>query len=357
MDLRRIFERARQYGDAFTWLIGVGKALLSVVGGLAILWAWGRAGGLAWLRAHAVPLWLVALSFAVAVVCYWTYRLRSQLQTGFRDKFDGDLRSNWDFRGEWRIPEKGVLLVTGGEAAPGQWVDGVGITKVGAQWENYTFTFRARIVNSCLGVVVRAQDMRNFYMLQIAPAYITPHRQVSVPVIRKEGSAQGAATRLPDQPPVAAQFDNNYTPTAAPSERASSPQRSSPEDDPPEASPPAPTGPDQSEGHEDALADLSEDAANGAASPSTPAPPESRLQQVQFVPAWVFTQATPIVATLVDWFDAKVTVRGQSVALYIDGELVLHKESFLQNPVGKVGFRNWAAEEALVRDVRVRLER
>jgi hypothetical protein len=360
MDPWRVFEKLRPYGDILTWFVGVWKQLLTVVAGLVILWSWGTAGGFAWLRAHALPIWLILISAAVFFVCLWAYRLRGQLQTGFRDKFQGDLSAKWDFRGEWRIPEKGTLLVTGGEIQPGKYVDGVGVTKVGAQWENYTFSFRARIVNRCLGVVVRAQDMRNFYMMQIAPTYVTPHRQVTVPVISSQPRRKF--------PPVAAAIQ----PAAPPGSHDSTDLQ--PEDAPSPPQPRLPARGDSSDqdgartderslGPEerslqagDEPARPSNQAASNAVAPQAAGPSEPRLQ-VDLIPGWVFTPETPLAAPLTDWFDAKVTVRGQSIALYINGELVLHKDSYLQNPVGKVGFRNWGPEEAFVRDVRVRLER
>jgi hypothetical protein len=42
--------------------------------------------------------------------------------------------------------------------------------------------------------------------------------------------------------------------------------------------------------------------------------------------------------------------------MYIDRNLVWQRESLLKNPTGKVGFRNYSSERALVRKVRVTLD-
>jgi len=194
--------------------------------------------------------------------------------SGFSDNFKGDLQANWDFEGLWRIPEKDTLLVTG----PAEKRDtGGGITKVGALWENYTFTFKARIIKDCLGVVIRAQDLNNYYMFQIQTDRIRPHRRAAVPVVGPKitSATLSGAKNVPIKFKVGWQF---------------------------------------------------------------------------------FDPPTLLNRQLNDWFDARLIVRGQAVSIYIDDQLMFQRESFLQIPVGKVGFRNAYSEEALVRDVKVVLQ-
>jgi hypothetical protein len=64
-----------------------------------------------------------------------------------------------------------------------------GITKVGSRWENYTFSFRARIISKCIGFIVRAQDLNSYYMFQIRPDKIRPHLRVTVPMVLDERTA------------------------------------------------------------------------------------------------------------------------------------------------------------------------
>jgi len=154
---------------------------------------------------------------------------------------------------------------------------GGGITKIGAQWENYTFTIKARILKECLGVVVRAQDLNNYYMLQIGTDKIRPHRRVAVPVIDTKTS------RKPQE--------------------------------------------------------------------------ASEILPIKYNVGWqIFDPPTPLSHHLDNWFHVRVIVRGQAVSLYINNELVFQRESFLQIPTGKVGFRNGFSEEALVRNVKVILQ-
>jgi hypothetical protein len=118
----------------------------------------------------------------VAALTLWLglLRLSSRFTSRFRDDFSENLNFNWDFVGPWRVAEKNTLLVTGSDAG--------GLTKVGATWENYTLSFDARITERCLGVIVRAQDLDNYYMFQIKPDKIRPHRRIATPVIEDEPS-------------------------------------------------------------------------------------------------------------------------------------------------------------------------
>lgn len=243
--------------------------LVVVIAYISEFFKWGKSGLFVYLKNNIQVLWLLAITVLTFTLLVWTSRLHRRFISGFNDNFRGDLRANWDFKGPWRIPEKNTLLVTGSEAG--------GITKVGAQWENYTFTFKARITKRCLGVIIRAQDLSNYYMFQIGIDQIRPHRRVAVPLI---------VTKNPPQ-------------------------------------------------HEET----------------------AEVHPIKFNIGWqIFDPPTPLNTRLDNWFDVRVTVRGQAVSLYINNELVFQQESFLQIPTGKVGFRNVSSEEALVKNVRVILQ-
>lgn len=161
--------------------------LLAAIGKISDFYGWGMGGpfaeSLGFLETYALTFWLLALSIGIVILWLRTSKLYRQFTVGFSDNFDN--LDNWDYRGKWNIlPDKGTLVVTGSR-------DG-GITKVGKNWENYTFTFRACIVNKCLGVIFRAEDLYNYYMFQIHEDRIRPHFREVVPVLASEkGVAEG----------------------------------------------------------------------------------------------------------------------------------------------------------------------
>lgn len=129
----------------------------------------------AFLREYFFHFWLGAVTALAIVLLIWTMSLHRRFTSGFRDNFKRSLAANWDFVGDWRITEAGELLITNSD--PG------GLTKIGAYWENYTLEFDAHILNDCLGVIVRAQDLNNYYMFQIRKNRIRPHRRVTFPIV------------------------------------------------------------------------------------------------------------------------------------------------------------------------------
>lgn len=239
------------------------------------IFEWGRTGPFSFLVQNLQLLWFITVTLAVLVLWIWVTSLYRRFVQGFSDNFKGNLEDNWDFIGPWRIAEKGTLLVTGSDEG--------GITKVGALWENYTLSFKTRIISDCLGVIVRAQDIHNYYMFQISPDKIRPHRRVAVPVIIDEVKKQNKE--------------------------------------------------------------------------GTPQP-----RPINYFIGWQTDEVNPdfkqvpLNPKLDGWFNVRVVVRGQSVRIYIDDNLVLQRSSFLQIPYGKVGFRNHGSEEAYIRDVKVTLQ-
>lgn len=75
-----------------------------------------------------------------------------------------------------------ILSVTDAEGRHGVRVSGGDLaaqTSVGYLWENIELTFEAKVMNSCFGIVVRAQDEQNFFMFQLGiDKKITPHKRI-----------------------------------------------------------------------------------------------------------------------------------------------------------------------------------
>lgn len=257
-------QRFRLVFDPLVYIGGVGSGIFVIM--LALGWisgyfGWGKNKFFSFFKDNIQVFCHWAIITCIFFIAIW--RLRQRFIIGFSDNFKKDLRVNWDYKGGWQITDN-VLCVKGVRKTPDE--EGIGITKVGTQWENYAFTFKARIMNDCLGVIIRAQDFNNFYMFQIRTDCIVPHRRVTVP----KTSCGHKIT-----------FETHWE---------------------------KPIGKMSLSRHLD------------------------------------------------DWFDTKVIVRGQSVRLYINNRLVLQEEFFLRIPTGKVGFRNWVPETALVKNVKVTLQ-
>jgi hypothetical protein len=141
------------------------------------------------LSGHLIHIWLIALTILLALLYLSFWRISRRFTTSFGDKFRHDL-SLWDMEGKWLIPEKGTLLVRGWGEESGTRSDAGGITKVGAMWDNYILYCDFRLIRTCLGVIVRASDLNNYYMFQIAETAIYPHRRWSSPVFSSLPDAQ-----------------------------------------------------------------------------------------------------------------------------------------------------------------------
>jgi hypothetical protein len=119
---------------------------------------------------------LISLTLIVIAGVYWIILINRRFLIGYTDGFKKSLNLNWDYKGPWKITDDRTLLVTGSDEG--------GITKKGADWENYSFSFKAKILNGRLGVIIRAQDLNNYYMLQINHNSIVPHYRISYPKIK-----------------------------------------------------------------------------------------------------------------------------------------------------------------------------
>ena len=156
-------------------IVGIIGGLIIVVTSISQFFAWGDKGLFVYLRINFQNIWMIVVSVVVLGILVWATLFNRRFINRFTDNFKKDLSLNWDFEGQWRIAEENTLLVTGSDSG--------GITKIGSTWENYTFTCDAKITRKCLGVIVRAQDLNNYYMFQIRPDKIRPHRRIAVPLI------------------------------------------------------------------------------------------------------------------------------------------------------------------------------
>lgn len=175
MKIKLVYQRIEQPLEFFGKLISYVGTITILIGWASQFFSWGNTGPFIFVRDNLLTFWLWIVTISILTIWIWLNRLNSRFITRFKDSFNGDPRANWDFEGPWRIAEPNTLLVTGSDAG--------GLTKVGATWENYTFTFDARITHQCIGVVIRAQDLNNYYMLQINRDNIRSHRRVAVPIV------------------------------------------------------------------------------------------------------------------------------------------------------------------------------
>lgn len=128
------------------------------------------------LQANASLVGLVTAMWLVLL--HWTNHVKlsrdiAELQQHavrevFVDHFTGDWRSRWTYEGDWDVRPPGSLVVTGPQQAGG-------ITEAGEEWGDYTLAFQAMVTKANLGVIARARDLDNYYMLQLRPHQIVPH--------------------------------------------------------------------------------------------------------------------------------------------------------------------------------------
>lgn len=134
------------------------------------------------LAEHLITIFSIFILSALFYLYLEILRLKRRITIAFRDNFKHDFENNWEYKGQWSQPEKGVLRVRGGEE--GSRGDEGGITKVGALWENYEFSFETKIINKVTGWIVRARDSNNYFMFQCGHQVITPHQRLSRPLFK-----------------------------------------------------------------------------------------------------------------------------------------------------------------------------
>jgi hypothetical protein len=315
MQWKQLYQRIEYPLELLTkWVSYIGTIAI-LVGVVSQFFAWGSGGPFAYIRDNLQTIWLSVATIAIITLWIWTSRLNRRFVSRFSDNFSEDLKRNWDFEGPWRIVDQNTLLVTGSDAG--------GLTKVGASWENYTLSFEARITNHCLGVIVRAQDLNNYYMFQINKDKIRPHRRIAVPVIEEETSK--TQSKLIFRSHEMSIKDKTTTEIIA-GDVKSDPKTK-----------------------------------KEAASESLKEQGNQSLQElpnlVNFAVAWqIIDPPVPVNPNLDGWFKVRIVVRGEAVSIYLNDELQLQQESFLKLPTGKIGFRNSGKESALVKNVQVRVQ-
>lgn len=214
---------------------------------------------------YRVDIWVCFVSFSIIYFFIYALKINRLFTLGFKDNFKSNLDENWDYSGDWRITENNELFITNSDSG--------GITKKGARWENYTITFDAKIINLCIGVILRATDQNNYYMFQINHEKVRPHRRVSVPIIKTTKSSMGSDEFTIANYRVGWQVMDNF-----------------------------------SVDHKKKLD---------------------------------------------NWFKVKIRVYGQTISIYIDNDLVFQRDSFLEIPIGKIGFRNYDIEQAIIKNLKV----
>lgn len=155
---------------------------------IRVRWSWlqnlaGRFTNL--LTMHWVILAFVVFAISILALYLKLHHLKKYVAMSFKDNFKKDLEKNWDYRGTWRPVPGGGLEVTQSEVG--------GITKVGHLWTDYSFEFTAVILNRCIGWIVRAQDLYNYYMIQLDRVNVRPHLRFAGRWV-KSGQVEDAAS-------------------------------------------------------------------------------------------------------------------------------------------------------------------
>jgi hypothetical protein len=259
----------------FQFILSFILGLVAVISLLTKFINWGISGPFpkiySLLSENMIYVWLTILTILLFSSLFNLTQLnRRFLFYEFKDNFTN--LDHWDYKGEWRIPETGMLLVTGSDEG--------GITKVGSNWENYAIQFQARIMEDCLGVIVRAKDLYNYHMFQINTDKIRPHYKYT------------------------STFSQLY----------------------------------KEKNEENGYAIISVYRWEHDGTSKEP-----------------IYKALPIPHELKDWFSVKITVYGPSIKIFINNELILDQPSSLKISSGKIGFRNVTSEQALVRNLSVKL--
>jgi len=120
------------------------------------------------------PKTILLLSFSItliSVISIVTLRLKDKdfYFIGLTNPHDKD---DWIGRGifDYRRTNKGFLIT---ESEPGY------IFSKTLSWNDYKYEFDFKILNDCLGVVVRAANLSDYIMFQIRPYGIRPHIRVN----------------------------------------------------------------------------------------------------------------------------------------------------------------------------------
>lgn len=180
MKVNKLLKNLEKSWTIILAIIGSIGPVSLLFGYLSKFFIWGNQFFFVFLRDNYVTIWLISLTIIVIVLAVWLLILNKRFLFGFSDYFKNRLELNWDYVGPWKIIDDNTLMVTGSDEG--------GITKKGTDWENYSLSFKAKITSSCLGVIVRARDLNNYYMIQINKNAIVPHYRISYPQIIKKST-------------------------------------------------------------------------------------------------------------------------------------------------------------------------
>jgi hypothetical protein len=200
--MKKILQKINDLREAFVGWAAFVAAIVTLIGYISSLFLWGQNKLFVLIQSNSQLLWLGTISLIVMFLWIRVSKLNNRFAGRFTDNFIGDIKAKWDYVGSWRIAEPGTLIVTGSDAG--------GITKTGASWENYEFSFEAKIVKSCIGVVIRARDLNNYYMLQIREDMIRPHRRVEIPVVEESGNRDRKKQAPESQPHQTISFSTGW---------------------------------------------------------------------------------------------------------------------------------------------------
>lgn len=99
---------------------------------------------------NMLPLFFnLSIVFALIFLGLSLWRLHRRFTINFTDNFKHQLNEKWEYEGDWKIIEDGILAVRNSDVG--------GITNVGSGWENYDFEFETRIINKFSTWIIRAR--------------------------------------------------------------------------------------------------------------------------------------------------------------------------------------------------------
>jgi hypothetical protein len=184
--MKLFFKKLQNLADNVTATLTIAGIIVSLISIIFSRYQWTPENTLMviikYLGDHYIELWGITATLLLLFVWLQYIRVKRQLSLVFTDDFKKPIEHNWDFIGPWRTTDDNELFVTGSDEG--------GLTKKGAFWENYIFQFEAKILKKCIGVIIRAKDLQNYYMFQISTERINPHRRVSVPVMKAKSPDQ-----------------------------------------------------------------------------------------------------------------------------------------------------------------------
>jgi len=265
---KKIWGYIKEYSNNISTISTITTGLIALSGYVLYLTNWAQNVGLfGFLIRNRMRLFAIFVVVSIFSLFLLIYILNKRFANRFTDNCKGNINEKWDYVGDWRVEEDYMVITNSDEG---------GISKVGSQWENYTFSFEMKIISQCLGVIVRATDLNNYYMFQISQTQmkIRPHRRVEMQEVIK--------------------IKKNET---------------------------------------------------------------EEITSVRTYALWnIAEDKSPTLnpnLNLSEWHKAEIRVNGESIQMKIDNDIVLTEKSILKIPVGKIGFRNFGNEKALVKKIKL----